>query len=266
MKNVILIALVSVYVWNLLQIHYGVYESYDDLVNVIPKTTRLDRFEDIQNVLYINLDERPDRREKTEQEFSRIGLKAQRVQAIKKKRGQLGCTLSHIKCLEMAKANNWDHVMICEDDILFAKDAQFVRERINTFLSRHKDWDIIVLGILPTDGVYLDDSAAWIKRAWCTTCYIVRKEYYDVLLHNFKTSAERLCRKVIGNEIDHIWKSLQRRDKWMTILPIIVTQVPGKSDIDVNDFHDNQKRMYNTLKNIQGYPESERVKSANLFY
>ncbi|NBP59147.1 glycosyltransferase family 25 protein [bacterium] len=238
------------------------------MVNVIPKTTRLDRFEDIQNVLYINLDERPDRKEKTEQEFSRIGLKAQRVPAIKKKRGQLGCTLSHIKCLEMAKANNWDHVMICEDDILFAKDAQFVRERINTFLSRHKDWDIIVLGILIGNGIYIDDSAAWIKKSWCTTCYIVRKEYYDVLLYNFKTSTERLQSYIIiGNEIDQIWNSLQRRDKWMTILPIIVTQVPSKSNInESNDFLDNQKWMYNTLKNIQGYPESERVKSANLFY
>ena len=266
MRNFIWIGLVLFYI--LIIVRHGVYEPYTDLKNIIPKTTRLDRFEDIQNVLYINLDKRTDRREKAEQEFKRIGLKAQRVQAIKKDRGQLGCTLSHIKCLKIAKANNWDNVMICEDDILFAKDAQLVRDRINTFLSRHKDWDVIVFGILVDEGIYMDDSAARIKKASCTTCYIVRKEYYDILLYNFKTSVKRMQGPVIaGNEIDRVWQSLQKRDNWMTILPIIVIQNPSESSIH-NDgiLHDNQVKMYDTLTNIKGYPESERVKSAKLFY
>jgi GR25 family glycosyltransferase involved in LPS biosynthesis len=219
-------------------------------------------------VLYINLDERTDRRKKAEQEFKRVGLQTQRIQAIKKKRGQLGCTLSHIKCLEIAKEKGWDHVMICEDDILFAKDAELVRQRFNTFLSRHKDWDVIALGLLIEDGIYLDDSAAQIKSAWCTTCYIVRKEYYDILLNNFKISAERLT-KIISptNGIDYIWQSLQKRDRWMTILPIIVIQNPDKSSIHKsNDFLDNQSKMNSYLANIKKYPINERMKSAKMFY
>jgi GR25 family glycosyltransferase involved in LPS biosynthesis len=242
-------------------------ELYEDLENIIPKFTNLDRFEDIKHVLYINLDERTDRREQAEQEFKRVGLQAQRIQAIKKKRGQLGCTLSHIKCLEIAKEKDWDHVMICEDDILFAKDAELVRQRFNTFLSRHKDWDVIALGLLIEDGVYLDDSAAHVKSAYCTTCYIVRKEYYDVLLNNFKNGAKRLEKRIAKNEIDQFWKSLQKRDLWMTILPIIVIQAPSKSSIQKsNDIPDNQKVMNDTLMCIKKYPTHERIKSAKMFY
>ena len=266
MKNILLGLLIF---FSLLFVYHEFHiEPYEDLENIVPKFTNLDRFEDIQHVLYINLDERTDRREHTEQEFKRLGLPGLRVQAVKTKPGQLGCTLSHIKCLEMAKENNWNHVMICEDDILFAKDAEMVKDRFNTFLSRHKDWDVIALGLVVKDGLYIDDSAATIKSGWCTTCYIVRKEYYDVLLNNFKISAERLQKKISSNNgIDCVWQSLQRRDRWMTILPIIVIQNPDKSDIHKsNDFLDNQKKMTDTLIHIKGYPTQERIKSTKIFY
>jgi hypothetical protein len=242
-------------VFSLLFVHRITYiEPYEDLENIIPKFTTLNRFEDIQNVLYINLDERTDRREQAEQEFKRVGLRAQRIQAVKTKPGQLGCALSHIKCIEIAKEKGWDHVMVCEDDILFAKDAELVRQRINTFLSRHNDWDIIALGVNFIEGVYLDDSAAQIKSAYCTTCYIVRKEYYDILLNNFNVSAERLQNKTMNSELDVIWHSLQRRDRWMTILPYLVIQRDGVSDIaGKGEYLNYQNLLLENLKNIKGY-------------
>lgn len=263
-KNKIIIILVLlILLLSILLIHRLNYiEPYEDLENINPKKNSLNGFRDIKNVLYINLDERTDRRDQTEQEFNRIGLNAQRVQAVKTKPGKLGCTLSHIKCLEIAKEKDWDHVMICEDDILFAKDSQKIKERFDMCLSRHKDWDVIALGLIVRKGEYLDDSTARIQKAWCTTCYIVRKEYYDVLLHNFKISAERLRENRNNSEIDVIWHSLQMRDHWLTILPIPVIQRSSQSNIDNNkDLEKHQAVMFDNLEYIQNYPKVERKKN-----
>jgi GR25 family glycosyltransferase involved in LPS biosynthesis len=265
MKTILLILIILFSILFMYRLNY--IEPYEDLENIVPKFTRLDRFEDIRNVLYINLDERTDRREQTDNEFKRVGLNAQRVSAVKMKPGALGCTLSHIKCLEMAKERDWDHVMICEDDILFAKDTDLIKKSFDTFLSKHTNWDVIALGILVIDGAYIDESAARITKAWCTTCYIVRKEYYDVLLHNFRISEQKQRQNKKG-EVDVIWNSLQKRDQWMTILPYLVIQRPTKSDIRKigKEMLDNQKIMCDTLKKIKNYPDEERTKCHQLFY
>jgi GR25 family glycosyltransferase involved in LPS biosynthesis len=266
MKILLLILIIVLLVIFLYRLTYT--EPYEDLENIIPKFTQLDRFEDIRNILYINLDERTDRREQAEKEFKRVGLNAQRVQAVKRKPGALGCTLSHIKCLEMAKEKDWDHVMVCEDDILFAKDTDLVKKQFNTVLNRHKDWDVIALGVAITKGKYIDDSTARLEEAWCTTCYIVRKEYYDVLLYNFNISAKRLRKNIYNSGIDYIWQSLQKRDYWLTVLPILVIQHATNSDIDTEkNIESHQLQMINYFKsNIKNYPKSEqKLNHINLF-
>ena len=73
----------------------------------------------LQNNFVINLESRLDRLVHVEAEFRKIDLKCNRFNAIKMKNGAVGCTLSHIKCLELAIQNNYDQVFICEDDITF---------------------------------------------------------------------------------------------------------------------------------------------------
>jgi GR25 family glycosyltransferase involved in LPS biosynthesis len=67
----------------------------------------------IQHILYINLEHRVDRKNHVEQQLKNVGFKnAQRFNAIKLTNGALGCSMSHLKCLEMAKKMAWDHIMI----------------------------------------------------------------------------------------------------------------------------------------------------------
>ena len=49
----------------------------------------------------------------------RLDIPAERFNAIKLPNGALGCSMSHLKCLEMAKAAGWPHLLIVEDDIKF---------------------------------------------------------------------------------------------------------------------------------------------------
>ena len=60
----------------------------------------------IQNVFYINLEHRKDRKEHVENELKKIGLNGQRFNAIKTKNGAIGCSMSHLRLLQDAHKNN----------------------------------------------------------------------------------------------------------------------------------------------------------------
>ena len=85
-------------------------------------------FADIKHAIYINLDSRNDRRELFENHLKELTTlypndynftPIPRFSAIRnEENGAIGCTKSHIECIRLAKANGWDHILICEDDVL----------------------------------------------------------------------------------------------------------------------------------------------------
>ena len=85
---------------------------------------------DIKHTFYINLDHRTDRKQHVETQLSSIGINNyERFKAIKLPNGALGCSMSHLKCLEIAKQNNWEHLLIVEDDIQFLNPKLFINYR-----------------------------------------------------------------------------------------------------------------------------------------
>jgi hypothetical protein len=70
---------------------------------------------DIEHGFYINLASRTDRKQQVEAELRKVSLTCvHRFNAIKLDDGRIGCSMSHLKCLNLAKENNWSHVLICE--------------------------------------------------------------------------------------------------------------------------------------------------------
>ena len=96
--------------------------------------TSLKSFEDIRNAFYINLDHRTDRKEHVINQLTTLGLPTfERFNAIKMENGAIGCSMSHLKILQEAVKNNWDHLLIVEDDITFL-DPELFKANLNTFL------------------------------------------------------------------------------------------------------------------------------------
>ena len=191
---------------------------------------------DIKNIIYINLLHRVDRKQHVEKQLQSIGLNnVQRFDAIKMKNGALGCSLSHLKCIEIAKENNWDSVLICEDDIQFLDPQLFVKQ-LNGFLKNVDKWDVVLLGGNNIKEYSITNDYS-VKVSWCqtTTGYIVKKEYYDTLIENFKTSTTNLIKepeKHVLYAIDQFWTNLQSKDSWFLITPITVVQRDDYSDIE----------------------------------
>jgi GR25 family glycosyltransferase involved in LPS biosynthesis len=67
-------------------------------------------------VFYINLEHRKDRREQIEGELNKLGLKYERFPAIQLNPGNVGCGLSHLAVMKIAKERNLKNVFIIEDD------------------------------------------------------------------------------------------------------------------------------------------------------
>ena len=138
----------------------------------------------IDYIFYINLDEKPNKKEHIEYVLSHFEIPYERFAGIKPSLedclamknvvpriqeylhhpqkylrgiGVLGCYLSHIKV--MNKSNNllvkYKHILILEDDAIFTqKDMNYINDKINVLNEEH-NWDILRV-LLPRTENFLD--------------------------------------------------------------------------------------------------------------
>ena len=192
----------------------------------------------LDNVYYINLEERVDRKQLIENELDELGWKYTRFNAIKTKDGCVGCTMSHLKILELAKSKNLDYVVVVEDDIQFLRKSWY-NKKITDIINSNFEFDVFLLaGNLRS--LYTNDNIARVKTAFTTTGYVVKEHYYDKLINNIKEGLHLLltnlktCTESPLNmyAIDTYWCRLQEMDQWYLILPRTVTQRPAYSNIE----------------------------------
>lgn len=186
-------------------------------------------FDAIQHIVYINLDERTDRRAHVEGQLARAfpPERIQRFSAIRATKGAVGCSRSHIAVLEFAKANGWSNVLIVEDDFTwnnFDKGAPVLDALLT------KPFDVIVLC-----GAYVVcDSGGRLQSCQTTTAYLVNKEYYDTLIANYKAGLAlyEATDDYRVYALDQYWKRLQPVGRWYIVRPNMGFQLPGFSDVE----------------------------------
>ena len=213
----------------------------------------------IKHAFYINLINRTDRKSYIERELEKVGIKAERFNAIKLQNGAIGCSMSHLKILQTAKQNGWDHVLICEDDIQFLEPTVFVNQ-LNSFLKNHQtDWDVVLLAgnnMPPYNKI--DETCVKVFHCQTTTGYLVKSHYFDILINNYKEGIKKLIaepNKHIFFAIDKYWIQLQQSDKWYLIIPLTVVQKVDYSDIE--------KRMTNYKKVMTDLDKENFLKMMN---
>ena len=195
----------------------------------------------IDKVFYINLEHRTDRKESVLKELKKIGIideKIERIDAVKTNPGWIGCSLSHIKTLENAIENDYETVMIVEDDIIFNDDIDKKKfnELIENLEKDFPNFDICSL----TCSVYgkkVSKLNSYLSKAInikTTTGYIIKKKFYKKLHEKFSKCAEMLKKGQPYSywAIDERWKELQGEDSEFYLFdPILAKQQVGYSDI-----------------------------------
>lgn len=188
-------------------------------------------FEFIEKVIYINLEHRTDRRTEIEEELRKVfpNDKIIRFNAIKDVNGNHGCSKSHIAVLKIAIENNWENVLICEDDAKWNK-IEVGHAILENIIKQH--YDVICLGSL---GGKIDMNTYRAEGFQTATAYIVANHYYTTLLDNFTEGLEKFQQENTYHSktycIDQYWKNLQKRHTWFRIMPHLMYQRPSFSDI-----------------------------------
>lgn len=205
----------------------------------------------LKHILFINMDAREDRKFHFTAEISKLAPEKEAVERIpavvpRNGDGALGCTLSHIRALTLAKERGYSQVFICEDDIQFLQPHTLV-DSLRKFEANPPtiDWDVLIIGgnnCPPFQPI--SDYCVRVQNCQTTTGYIVQAHYYDVLISNFKESAEQLMRNPTRRQyfaLDIYWKRLQELEdsKWFLLIPLTVTQYANYSNIECRETNYN---------------------------
>jgi glycosyl transferase family 25 len=217
-------------------IHWNNYGKKEGRIyNKYMEYKNLHSINDIKNIFYINLEHRTDRNSHIISQLNSVGLvNFERFNAIKHENGAIGCSMSHLKCLELAKERKYDHILICEDDTTFLNSEVFINS-INNFFLKNIKWDVLLLGGNNQPPYnYIDETCIKVSHCQTTTCYIVREHYYDTLIDNFKLGLLQLKNEPSKHSIyaiDMYWTLLQKQDNWLLLTPLTVIQREDYSDI-----------------------------------
>jgi glycosyl transferase family 25 len=170
-----------------------------------------------------------------EDHLKTVGIHAERFKAVKLTNGALGCSMSHLKLLELAKKNNWDSILIMEDDIKFLNPDIFTKQ-LNRFFQLHKEFDVLLIaGNNVPPFTKIDDTCVKVTRCQTTTGYLVKNHYFDTIIQNVRDGIKNLMKTPENHvlyAIDKYWFRLQERDRWYLIIPLTVTQREDYSDIE----------------------------------
>lgn len=210
----------------------------------------------MKNVFYINLDDRTDRKISVENQLKSLGWEFTRFSAVKHKNGALGCSLSHIALLEKAIKLNLDYIIIFEDDFVI-KDLNIFKQSFNQVINILKPkFDVLKLGCnsLPP---YKNTTSFYTQLtfSFCSHAYMVKNHYFKTLLNNLKQSIfllENYNGFVMNKKLNlyccDVWCNLlTKKDVWLQLLPLTVSQLPGYSNIEKKNV--NYDKVSLSLKN-----------------
>lgn len=181
----------------------------------------------VDKIFYINLEHRKDRKQQIENELRKIDpyfKKTERFNACtynndnipKNIRGAIGCSTSHMEIIKIAKKNNYNNILILEDDFLFNIDIKIFFDLITTFHQNIKDFHFLILGTNQFNFYKTNINDIYkISGSQTTSGYIINKNIFDQYIKIIDNSIKELIntRHISKYAIDMVWKQLQGKDK-----------------------------------------------------
>ena len=138
----------------------------------------------------INMENRPDRMERSSVRLKDLGIEFERFSAVDGKNeerhpnlmpGEVGCYKSHFNILSDAKLNNYESILVLEDDVVFVDD--FMDKFFEGWINLPDDWDMVYLGCNHKKPfTRINRHIVKCNFAYTTSAMIIRKKAYDKML------------------------------------------------------------------------------------
>ncbi len=202
--------------------------------------------ENIDAILYINLNHREDRKVHILKELKKVCRNSStihRIEAVyKPENGALGCSMSHIKAIKYIMEHpEWTNCLVVEDDFTFNTYSSYeVNESLKNFFNNFPNFDMCLLSYNPMALRYSHTKNENVKKVFfsqTTSSYIVNKGFLGKLLANYKEGVLDMITngKKPQNCIDIYWTKLQPESNWFTVFPSLGYQMDSYSDVEKRD-------------------------------
>lgn len=183
---------------------------------------------------YINLDRRADRRKEFEHECMRMGIESERFPAITHRMSALGCTMSHLAVLRLARDRGYERVCIFEDDFEFL----ISKEEYADLLSKiPAEFDVVMLGWYLYETAPYNETFGKVLSATTASGYIVHSRFYDTLIRNLEEAVGLFQKNIHTYDVvskyinDQYWRRLQPNATWLYSVRRIGKQRQSFSDL-----------------------------------
>lgn len=135
------------------------------------------------HALIINIESHTDRRDQILEEIKKLeDITYEVIPAITHDNPNIGCTLSHLKCIEYAKQNDWEYVLILEDDAVFTKDVNEIFKKTFQEVCEY-EWNLLYLGgLIKSKSEKISDNLVHVIKCNTTHAYVIHKRFYDIAL------------------------------------------------------------------------------------
>ena len=192
--------------------------------------------QNLNKIFYINLDKRNDRKDEIEKELTNYNLfnNSERFSAIQiPDHGILGCTMSHLEVIKIAKERKYKQVLILEDDFYFTVSKEEFENQLTNFFDLHISYNICMISYnlnssSPTEYPYL----LKVLDGQTASGYIIHESFYDSMINLYEYAIPQLKETrqhwIYAN--DQIWKRLQPQSEWFAFSPRFGKQRDGFSD------------------------------------
>jgi glycosyl transferase family 25 len=188
----------------------------------------------IDKIIYINLLKRVDRKNEIENELNTFGLDYERFQAIETPGfGILGCGLSHLSVLKLAKERQYKNILILEDDFTFIVTKEEFEKQLTMFFSSNIDYNVCMISYNLSKKTDSEYDFLWKSLDVQTASgYIINSNYYDKLIDLYEWAMPLLeqtkAHWLYANDV--VWKKYQLNDNWYCFKTRIGKQRPSWSD------------------------------------
>jgi glycosyl transferase family 25 len=188
----------------------------------------------IDKIIYINLNKRPDRRELIEKQLSDFNLEYERFEAIEYNGfGIYGCGLSHLSVLKIAKERNYKNILILEDDFEFIVTKEVFEDNLKQFFESNIDYNVCMLSYNVHENLDMENMVVnKVLFAQTASGYLVNSNYYDKLIELYEYAMPLLISTkqhwIYSNDV--VWRDYQKQDLWYYFKTRLGKQSPGFSD------------------------------------
>lgn len=204
----------------------------------------------IDKIYVINLKKNTDRLEKFMENAKKANVTVERFDAIYGKElqkdhpdivkyfvkdhklipGEIGCALSHIKIWQDTIDNNYNNILVFEDDAIIPEN--FWNKFNKAYEELPKDYDMLLIGCCTCTGNTINKTKLIKANSignWCTAGYLININYCKKIM-------ERIIKNEINESIDNFLRKNYHKDNiYIALPPFIIQDKTMESDITMGD-------------------------------